>query len=80
MGCPEADLPFRTAKAIKHHLGADEGPATARPHPCPRPHSLTEGLATVSAGLQVLGVVVVGGAQVDTVVELRNLHSFLPLV
>lgn len=43
-------------------------------------HSLTEGQATVSAGLQVLGVVVVGGAQVDTVMELCHLHSFLPLV
>lgn len=43
-------------------------------------HSLAEGQAAVSAGLQVLGVVVVGGAQVDAVMELRHFHSFLPLV
>ena len=52
-----------------------------RPGPIPaRSHSLAEGQATVSAGLQVLGVVVVGGAQVYTVMELRHLHGFLPLV
>lgn len=43
-------------------------------------HSLTEGQATVRTGLQVLGIVVVSGAQVDTVVELSHLHSFLPLI
>lgn len=48
--------------------------------PLPVPHSLAEGQAAVGAGLQVLGIVVVGGAQVDSVMELCYLHSFLPLV
>lgn len=51
---------------------------------CPRvsgraPRSLAEGQAAVGAGLQVLGVVVVGGAQVDAVLVFGDFYGFLPL-
>lgn len=63
-GCPGTGLHFRSC----------QGPSL------PMPHSLTEGQATVCTGLQVLGIVVVSGAQMDTVVELSHLHSSLPLI
>lgn len=48
-------------------------------HDLRAPYSLTEGQTAVSTGLQVLGIVVAGGAQVDTVVALSNLYGLLPL-
>lgn len=45
----------------------------------PRGGSLAEGQAAVPAGLQVPGVVVVGGAQVHAVVALGHLDGPLPL-
>lgn len=49
-----------------------------RPAP-PTPVLLCEGLSLVTHGLQVLGVVVVGGAQVDAVAALGRLQGLLPL-
>jgi len=40
---------------------------------------LHEGLGLVAHGLQVLGIVVIGGAQVDAVVALCRSQSLLPL-
>lgn len=45
----------------------------------PMGNSLAEGEAGVSHGLQVLGVAVVGGAQVHAVVALGRLDGLLPL-
>lgn len=43
-------------------------------------HLLVERHSRLAHGFQVLGVIVVGGAQVDSVVCFGHFYGFLPLV
>lgn len=72
-------LPWKVAPCARNAGHLEAGPSSGSCCGPGQPHSLAEGQVAVSAGLQVLGVIVTGGAQVDAVMQLSHSHSVLPL-